>query len=363
MQISSIPVKFPIPFANSAGGGFTRPIPTASQIGIQSGAASLTDGFPPLCFQPVAAGGVPPFGEDFNGLLNPITAWNRWQSAGGPIVYDPTFQSAVGGYPQSAIIQSAVVPGKLWYSTVDNNTSNPDTLGANWTAPPGILPTGTPIQQLTTTPMQGCVLANGKSIGDASSGATSLASAAAFFLFSFVWLNFSQAECPVMNAGVVTARGANPAADWALHRQIQLPLMQGSSLIGADTMGGTATSLLSGVPVQTGNTTTPGSLLGENLHTLTRSETPTGITSSNTQTISVSFGGGNSTPITTGTWNNIGTVNESGVGGNYGKATAAIGNATGMSGSNAIAVTSNNTGGGSHNTVQQSYIVYWNLVL
>jgi len=62
MLSTSIPPKFPIPFANAAGPSFIRPIPTASQIGIQDGAASLTDGFPPDCFTPVVAGGTPPFG-------------------------------------------------------------------------------------------------------------------------------------------------------------------------------------------------------------------------------------------------------------------------------------------------------------
>ena len=61
MLASAIPIKFPIPFGNSAGGGYIRPIPQASQIGIANGAASLTDGFPPLNFLPLGSGGVPPF--------------------------------------------------------------------------------------------------------------------------------------------------------------------------------------------------------------------------------------------------------------------------------------------------------------
>ncbi len=82
MLAADIPTKFNIPFADNAGGAFIRPIPEASQIGIEAGAASLNDGFPPDTFTPVSAGGTPPFGRDFNGLLNQITAWNRWQNAG-----------------------------------------------------------------------------------------------------------------------------------------------------------------------------------------------------------------------------------------------------------------------------------------
>lgn len=131
MQSSSVPSKFPIPFANSAGGLYTRTIPQASQIGIQDGAASLTDGFPPKCFVPVASGGTPPFGKDFNGLLKQVTQWNQWQQAGGPIVYDSSFQSAIGGYPMGAIIE-IVAGGPAFMSTVENNTIAPAVGAAGW---------------------------------------------------------------------------------------------------------------------------------------------------------------------------------------------------------------------------------------
>lgn len=128
MLISSIPAKFTIPWANSASATYTRAIPTPSQIGITAGAASFADGFPPLCFQ---AGGWPD-GRDFNGILNQITQWAQWQSAGGPIAYDATFQTAIGGYPLGATIRSGTTFGFLWTSTVDGNTTNPDAGGAGW---------------------------------------------------------------------------------------------------------------------------------------------------------------------------------------------------------------------------------------
>jgi len=133
MKIADIPtLKFPIPFANAAGPGYIRPIPEASQIGIQDGAASLTDGFPPLSMTPEGAGGTWPFGQDFNGLLLQITQWVQWlNNAGGPVGYDGTFSSAIGGYPQGAVL-AAATSGWFWISTVDDNTSDPDTGGANW---------------------------------------------------------------------------------------------------------------------------------------------------------------------------------------------------------------------------------------
>lgn len=147
MLIANIPSKFPIPFANGAGGPYIRPIPTASQIGIQAGAASLTDGFPPVNFQPVASGGTPPFGEDMNGVLNQVTAWCRWLAAGAPQHYDAAFATSIGGYPLGATLMATADPLKYWTSTVDGNTSNPDASGAGWTF--GSLIPFTPVQQGT----------------------------------------------------------------------------------------------------------------------------------------------------------------------------------------------------------------------
>ena len=132
MQQSDIPAKFPLFWGANAGGGFIRNIPVASQIGITSGAASLADGFPPLNFQPVGSGGVPPFGADMNGIMRQMTQWLQWAEAGGPIAYDASFQSEIGGYPKGAVVASAVTLGLSWLSTVDNNVTNPDTGGAGW---------------------------------------------------------------------------------------------------------------------------------------------------------------------------------------------------------------------------------------
>lgn len=128
MLASNIPAKVPLPFAAS---GTKNAIPTASQIGIVAGKASLTDGFPPLTFTPLAAGGVPPAGADFNGILNLITAMQQWQSAGGSFKYDSAFSTAIGGYPKGSVLAKTGNDG-FWTSTVDSNATNPDTGGAGW---------------------------------------------------------------------------------------------------------------------------------------------------------------------------------------------------------------------------------------
>jgi len=131
MQSSNIPSKIPLPFAYAAGSSYKNTIPVASQIGITNGKASLTDGFPPLTFTALSAGGIPPFGADFNGILNEVTAIQQWQNAGGFFPYDSVFSTAIGGYPKGAILQAAAFGG-LWVSTAENNTTNPDTGGAGW---------------------------------------------------------------------------------------------------------------------------------------------------------------------------------------------------------------------------------------
>jgi hypothetical protein len=81
MLAANPPLKFSKIWGQNAGGPFIRPIPVDSQIGINAGFASLNDGFPPLTMTPIAAGGVPPFGQDMNGILNQITEIQQWQQA------------------------------------------------------------------------------------------------------------------------------------------------------------------------------------------------------------------------------------------------------------------------------------------
>jgi hypothetical protein len=141
MQTSDLPTRFPIPFANNAGGSYIRPVPQAHVTASGSDApASLYDGFPPETFTPVSSGGVPPNGKDFNGILNQVTAWARWQAAGGAVSFDGTFSTAIGGYPKGARMSSTVTAGLIFVSTVDNNTTDPDSGGsANWLALPSLI--------------------------------------------------------------------------------------------------------------------------------------------------------------------------------------------------------------------------------
>ena len=128
MQLTNTPGELVLPFANA---GAKNTIPTASQIGITAGAASLVDGFPPLTRTPIAAGGVPPSGLDMNGILYNLSAILRWANAGGGYAYDAAFatDSNVGGYPKGARIMRSDGLG-YWFNTVENNTTDPEAAGA-----------------------------------------------------------------------------------------------------------------------------------------------------------------------------------------------------------------------------------------
>jgi hypothetical protein len=128
MQLSNAPAKIVLPFANS---GAKNTIPVPSQIPITPGAASYTDGFPPLTMEPVPSGGIPPDGLDFNGILNELSAPARWYNAGAGYVFDSVFAAAVGGYPKGARVLSSDGSG-YWISTIENNSNDPDAGGAGW---------------------------------------------------------------------------------------------------------------------------------------------------------------------------------------------------------------------------------------
>jgi hypothetical protein len=127
------PPRIQLPFAAGAGGGFINtPIPVASQIGITPGAASYTDGFPPLSMTAPNAGGVPPFGQDVNGILFALSSHIAALEAGQGYVYDATLSAAIGGYAAGAVLQRADGTGYWLNSSGANNTTNPDTGGAGW---------------------------------------------------------------------------------------------------------------------------------------------------------------------------------------------------------------------------------------
>lgn len=255
MLVSAIPTKIPTPFANGAVPPYTRAVPIPSQIGIQAGAASFTDGFPPVTFLSVGAGGTPIWGADVNGLLNQMTQWLRWTMAGAPVAWDSAFSTAIGGYPAGAVVGSTVTLGLFFVSTSDNNTTTPDSGGANW-SPFSVLggfTTGDVKLTYKTVADVGWVMITDGTIGSATSGST-YANANAAALYAVLWNNISNTFAPVS-----TGRGANAAADFAANKTLAVPKLLGRAL-GIAGAGATLTSR----PL--------GQTLGEETHTMTLAE-------------------------------------------------------------------------------------------
>lgn len=128
MQASDVPYKFSVLPGSSASGSFlTNPIPPTAGGAVVSQALL----FPPDTAQVT---GTPPSIQDMNGLVAYVGDWANWHQAGGPVVFDSTFSTNFGGYPKGAVVQSTTTFGIFWFCTVDDNTSDPDTGGANWIA-------------------------------------------------------------------------------------------------------------------------------------------------------------------------------------------------------------------------------------
>jgi hypothetical protein len=339
-------------WGKNAGGAYIRVVPVASQIGTQDGAASFTDGFPPDNFTNVSAGGVPPFGQDMNGILSVVTAWLQWAQAGGPNVYDAAFATAVGGYPFGSILNSAYTAGAMWASFQDNNLTNPDdpSTSAGWVRV-GLQP-GTPVPLLTANTNSQFILANGTTVGNTGSGAAQ-ADRGYVYVYKAIWDQFSNTQCPIFDSsGNPSTRGANAVADFLALKRLTTPNMKGLGVIGVDTMAGSASTFLNGVPITIGNTTTPGSILGENLHALTSSEngahthvnTLTDPQHNHSYLIAPDSG-----------------ARVSGTGNIYLGGPQSSGATTGSSSTN---ITINNASSGSgtgHNTVERNMAVYWGL--
>lgn len=120
------PSKILTPWATS---GLKNAIPDAADP--VTGRAGYDQGFPAINMTAKEAGGIPPFGQDFNGILYEITNTLRYIQAGGTPTYSATLSTAIGGYPKGAILLGD--DGLSEYrSLIDSNTNDPNTNPTNW---------------------------------------------------------------------------------------------------------------------------------------------------------------------------------------------------------------------------------------
>lgn len=95
--------------------------PTGSNL------ASITEGFPDMTMRKISDGGLPPKGQDFNGLFYLSTDQKAYFQDGGYITFDETVSNLIGGYPKGAILdyynESTNYYTKV-ISLIDDNTNN-----------------------------------------------------------------------------------------------------------------------------------------------------------------------------------------------------------------------------------------------
>ena len=151
MQLSQAPYKITVPFANGASDK-TYPIPITT---VTAGQVSWTAGYPLLTRTPLSSGGIPPDGNNENGIFYTLSTIDQWSNAGAFYPYDPAFSSAVNGYPAGSIILNSETTG-FWYNTTDNNTTNPESSGMGWVpfCPTGIMTVAMTSSNVTLTPVQ-----------------------------------------------------------------------------------------------------------------------------------------------------------------------------------------------------------------
>ena len=183
------------------------------------------------------------------------------------------------------------------------------------------MPTGVILPYGATTAPTGWVRANGRTIGNASSGGTERANADTSTLFSFLWTNYGDSVCAVSSG-----RGASAAADYAANKTITLPDLRGRALFGLDDMGNSAASRLGTVIT---SQTTNGASGGTETHTLTEAQLPSHTHGAGT--LSATADGGHTHTVS------------GGITAGSGGTTATAGANTVPLGANAISVT-----GGSH---------------
>lgn len=122
----STPARIAVPFAVS---GLKATIPANSDN--TTGRAGYDQGFPPINMQLKTVGGIPPYGQDMNGILYDNSVVLQYLQAGGGYPYNSTFATAIGGYTVGACVMRSDGAG-FWINNTNNNTTDPDAGGAGW---------------------------------------------------------------------------------------------------------------------------------------------------------------------------------------------------------------------------------------
>jgi hypothetical protein len=86
--------------------------------------ASVSEGFPDMTMIAPADGGLPPWGQDVNGMLYMASDIKSFLQSGGFITFNQAECDAIGGYPQGAVV-GYIDNNNIYYqvrSLIDDNT-------------------------------------------------------------------------------------------------------------------------------------------------------------------------------------------------------------------------------------------------
>lgn len=125
MSVSE-PGKIITPWAEA---GLKNAIPPAANPA--TGRAGFDQGFSAINMTAKEAGGIPPFGQDFNGIFYEVTNILRYMQAGGQPTFNAALATAIGGYPKGAMVlgDDGVA---IYTNRVDGNSANPNSGGSGW---------------------------------------------------------------------------------------------------------------------------------------------------------------------------------------------------------------------------------------
>ena len=122
MENLTEPEALPFPIASNAASQDINTIPTEAT---GTNLASISEGFPHKTMLPLDAGGIPPAGQDFNGILNLVSSLFFYLQNGGKFTFNQDVSDAIGGYPLGATLYFKGT-NEAYYvrSLIANNTYN-----------------------------------------------------------------------------------------------------------------------------------------------------------------------------------------------------------------------------------------------
>jgi len=132
-----------------------------------------------------------------------------------------------------------------------------------------LLTTGDVLWRPVNTTKTGWVRLNGRTMGNATSGASERANADTQTLFEYLWANFSNTLAPVSGG-----RGGSAAADYAASKTVTLLDMRARAPFGVDDMGNSALGAYGSVTFGVGNGTTGGASGGSHVRVITTAQLP-----------------------------------------------------------------------------------------